>query len=161
MTGVQTCALPISKRQPSEWEKIFANESMDKGLISNVYKKLSNQQEMTKGEILPIYSTIKSVTQNYLRKILKKNLNVHKKCFKENIPTEIIKEYKIMDRETALTEIHFPTNNKNLEEAKRRFAIEELLILEIGILEKKFRSEERRVGKECLRLCRSRWSPYH
>ena len=25
----------------------------------------------------------------------------------------------------------------------------------------KIRSEERRVGKECLRLCRSRWSPYH
>ena len=23
------------------------------------------------------------------------------------------------------------------------------------------RSEERRVGKECLWLCRSRWSPYH
>ena len=23
------------------------------------------------------------------------------------------------------------------------------------------RSEERRVGKECFRLCRSRWSPYH
>ena len=22
-------------------------------------------------------------------------------------------------------------------------------------------SEERRVGKECLRQCRSRWSPYH
>ena len=27
--------------------------------------------------------------------------------------------------------------------------------------EKAHRSEERRVGKECLRLCRSRWSPYH
>ena len=27
--------------------------------------------------------------------------------------------------------------------------------------ETKTRSEERRVGKECLRLCRSRWSPYH
>ena len=25
----------------------------------------------------------------------------------------------------------------------------------------RLRSEERRVGKECLRLCRSRWSPYH
>jgi tryptophan synthase beta chain len=25
----------------------------------------------------------------------------------------------------------------------------------------KVRSEERRVGKECRRLCRSRWSPYH
>ena len=26
---------------------------------------------------------------------------------------------------------------------------------------RRVRSEERRVGKECLRLCRSRWSPYH
>ena len=26
------------KRQPSEWEKIFANKSMDKGLISKMYK---------------------------------------------------------------------------------------------------------------------------
>ena len=24
-----------------------------------------------------------------------------------------------------------------------------------------FRSEERRVGKECSEPCRSRWSPYH
>ena len=29
-----------TKRQPSEWEKIFANESMDKGLISRIYKQL-------------------------------------------------------------------------------------------------------------------------
>ena len=28
------------KRQPSEWEKIFANETTDKGLISKVYKQL-------------------------------------------------------------------------------------------------------------------------
>src|SRR3546814_18773112 len=25
----------------------------------------------------------------------------------------------------------------------------------------RMRSEERRVGKECVRTCRSRWSPYH
>ena len=30
-----------------------------------------------------------------------------------------------------------------------------------GDIRMKVRSEERRVGKECLRLCRSRWSPYH
>ena len=28
------------KRQPSEWEKIIANESTDKGLISKIYKQL-------------------------------------------------------------------------------------------------------------------------
>ena len=28
------------KRQPSEWEKIIANETIDKGLISKIYKQL-------------------------------------------------------------------------------------------------------------------------
>ena len=28
------------KRQPSEWEKIIANETTDKGLISRIYKQL-------------------------------------------------------------------------------------------------------------------------
>ena len=28
------------KRQPSEWEEIFANEATDKGLISKIYKLL-------------------------------------------------------------------------------------------------------------------------
>ena len=28
------------KRQPSEWEKIFANEAIDKRLISQIYKQL-------------------------------------------------------------------------------------------------------------------------
>ena len=28
------------KRQPIEWEKIFANEATDKGLISKIYKHL-------------------------------------------------------------------------------------------------------------------------
>ena len=29
------------KRQPSEWEKIIANETTDKGLISKIYKQLT------------------------------------------------------------------------------------------------------------------------
>ena len=29
-----------TKRQPSEWEKIFSNEATDKGLIFKIYKQL-------------------------------------------------------------------------------------------------------------------------
>ena len=29
-----------TKRQPTEWEKIFANDTTDKGLISKIYKEL-------------------------------------------------------------------------------------------------------------------------
>ena len=28
-----------TKRQPNEWEKMFANDMSDKGLISNIYKE--------------------------------------------------------------------------------------------------------------------------
>ena len=31
----------------------------------------------------------------------------------------------------------------------------------IAAVDTALRSEERRVGKECVSLCRSRWSPYH
>ena len=33
--------------------------------------------------------------------------------------------------------------------------------IEQAQLRKEYRSEERRVGKECSLPCRSRWSPYH
>src|SRR3546814_5216177 len=36
-----------------------------------------------------------------------------------------------------------------------------VLFLRGGIVELIRRSEERRVGKECVSTCRSRWSPYH
>ena len=38
---------------------------------------------------------------------------------------------------------------------------EEKQVKQAGASALKARSEERRVGKECERLCRSRWSPYH
>ena len=33
-------AINKTKRQPSKWEKIFANETTNKGLISKIYKQL-------------------------------------------------------------------------------------------------------------------------
>ena len=33
-------AIHKTKRQPTGWEKLFASEATDKGLISNIYKQL-------------------------------------------------------------------------------------------------------------------------
>ena len=38
--GTSKETLSKVKRQPSEWEKIIANEATDKGLISKIYKQL-------------------------------------------------------------------------------------------------------------------------
>ena len=52
--------------------------------------------------------------------------------------------------------IHFSTAAQVRETAAKHFeGAAGLLLVAVE------RSEERRVGKECTVLCRSRWSPYH
>src|SRR3546814_15765532 len=55
-----------------------------------------------------------------------------------------------------------PVQQRNLERAWNAKVIDRTgLILEIFGARARTRSEERRVGKECVSPCRSRWSPYH
>ena len=38
---IKTCTAKeiVNKRQPTEWEKIFANDILDKGLVLKIYKE--------------------------------------------------------------------------------------------------------------------------
>ena len=55
--------------------------------------------------------------------------------------------------------INFPENSAANEEEflEEKFDLKEAIIA----YPREGRSEERRVGKECASMCRSRWSPYH
>ena len=58
-------------------------------------------------------------------------------------------------------------SKKEIVERGHQAFFADYAVIERGFAEKKFeyestgRSEERRVGKECMEGCRSRWSPYH
>ena len=54
------------KRQPSEWEKIIGNETMDKGVISNIYKQL--MQLNTRETNNPIKKVGKITKQTFLQR---------------------------------------------------------------------------------------------
>src|SRR3546814_1047276 len=70
--------------------------------------------------------------------------------------------------------VDYTQNCGNMLAATASFAIERGLVLadddkttvrvrtvNTGVISDLTRSEERRVGKECVSTCRSRWSPYH
>lgn len=119
-------------------------------MVNPEFKLSSNQRKISEGEILPIYSTSKDLPQNSFRRLIKEAVKSKKQLFLENIPESILKKYKILSREEALTDIHFPKNSKSIEEAKRRFAIEELLVLEMGILQKRFEIDNENKSKYTL-----------
>ena len=132
----------ISKSLKVGEEYIFIGQTKKSNLfqfINPEYKLYKGQEKETAKEILPIYSSNKSITQNTLRKIIKKFLENFLKYFEENIPNDLVKGYKeVFERTQAIKYIHFPESVQAIEAANLRFATEELLILELGILKNRF-----------------------
>ena len=91
------------------------------------------------GKIIPIYPLTFKLTQNILRKIIENGLEIVKENggLKETIPSYILNKYDLVEINKATNSIHFPQNNEDFKNARKRLVFEELLSTQLALLQLK------------------------
>ena len=101
--------------------------------------KTENLKLRTK--LQPIYPSTetlikKGVSNKVISNLVKILLFDIKIKFKETLPDYLINELKLLDKNSAIYNVHFPENNELLSESIRRLKFEELLFLQLQLLKK-------------------------
>lgn len=96
--------------------------------ISNPSVEKLDGKHVNTGRIVPLYRSVAGLKSHVVRKILSE-LRPAIVMLDEILPTEIVKQQKLISRADALTYLHFPENDEQLDQARKRLGFEELFSL--------------------------------
>jgi len=114
-----------------------------KATIQNPRVERAGQVQVHTKGMVPVYPQHEVITSKWLREKIHPLLYLAKE-FEEILPSEILEEEKLMGKGEAVKEVHFPTNQKRLEQARDRLAYEELFLLQLNAVQRKKEWQESR-----------------
>ena len=82
------------------------------------------------GRIVPFYPLTEGLSQRELRKVVFQAMHSHLALSDDPLPTSLRARKKLVDFKFAVSNIHFPHSEENLERAYKRLIFEEFFILQ-------------------------------
>jgi len=107
-----------------------------KVLLSPEYEKEQNQKSIHTGRLVPIYPETRGLSSKWLRSLINSLIKQLTPQLEDFLPEEIRKKHDLLGFPQALGQIHFPQNLKQAEQARKRFAFEELFFLHLRVLKR-------------------------
>lgn len=83
--------------------------------------------------IVPVYNVKADITPKMLRSYLMSGLKAYGEHVPERLPQSLRQKFKLVDRRTALQEIHFPQDSDTLHQARRRLIFEEFFLFQLKL----------------------------
>jgi ATP-dependent DNA helicase RecG len=96
------------------------------------------EEQIHSGRIVPVYHETEGINSKWMREKLKPLVDNWVDLFEEYLPEGIIKEHNLIDYKTAIRSVHFPDEPELLEKSKERLAFDELFLLQLKVLQKKW-----------------------
>tara|TARA_B100000959_G_scaffold161416_1_gene169006 strand:+ start:646 stop:2751 length:2106 start_codon:yes stop_codon:yes gene_type:complete len=113
-----------------------------------LYKKESLKYRSSLDPVYPSTENLikRGITNKVIRNIVKELLLKTKSKFVESLPKYIIKEYKLLDKNSAIINIHLPKSSQVLSKAIKRLKFEELFYLQLQLIKKNISRKEKIKG---------------
>ena len=133
---------------------IYGKPNMFKGIYNiphpelELYKKESLKYRSSLDPVYPSTENLikRGITNKAIRNIVKELLLKTKSKFVESLPEYIIKEYKLLDKNSAIINIHLPKSSQVLSKAIKRLKFEELFYLQLQLIKKNISRKEKIKG---------------
>ncbi len=106
-------------------------------LQNPVYEEIKSEL-MHSGRIVPVYHQTEGINSKWIREKLKPLIDEWSKLLVDYLPESIRNQYRLIPYDQAVREVHFPTEEKLLSSAKYRLSFDELFLLQLKALQKKW-----------------------
>ena len=96
-----------------------------------------DQQQLNTNRIVPVYPLSKQITQRWLRKTQFNVVQYWAGRVPEFLSEAVRESAQLIPLSDALSQIHFPDSQELLRSAQRRFAFDEIFLLQLGVIRQK------------------------